>query len=222
MSGTRIEETLAGAIWPRRGEATGKASEPIIVNAGSHLVRDAALCLAGVALLTLSAKVSVPLLPVPMTLQSFAVLSLGAAYGVRLAAISTIVYLACGICGLPVFANTPPLIAGPAYLFGPSGGFLIGFIPAAVFMGLIAEAKLDRSFTATLPCALLAAAMIFACGFLWLAFAARIGANGHGLGTAAAWSKGVAPFLLTDTIKATLTAALFPALWSLIGARADR
>jgi biotin transport system substrate-specific component len=168
MSGTRIEETLAGAIWPRRGEATGKASEPIIVNAGSHLVRDAALCLAGVALLTLSAKVSVPLLPVPMTLQSFAVLSLGAAYGVRLAAISTIVYLACGICGLPVFANTPPLIAGPAYLFGPSGGFLIGFIPAAVFMGLIA------------------------------------------------------PFLLTDTIKATLTAALFPALWSLIGARADR
>ncbi|MFI4995556.1 MAG: biotin transporter BioY [Hyphomicrobiales bacterium] len=222
MSGTEIEDTLAGAIWPRRGEAVDKASEPSLVDSGSRLMRDAALCLAGVTLLTLTAKISVPYLPVPMTLQSFAVLSLGAAYGVRLSAISVIAYLVCGMGGLPVFTGTPPLIAGPAYLLGPTGGFLVGFIPAAMFMGLIAEAKLDRSFSATLPSTLFAAAIILACGFLWLAFAARMGAGRHGLGAPAAWSKGVVPFLLGDTIKAALTAALFPAIWSLIGARPPR
>jgi biotin transport system substrate-specific component len=222
MNGTGIEDTLAGAIWPRRGPAGGQASEPIVARSGSRFLRDAALCLAGVALLTISAKVSVPFLPVPMTLQTFAVLGLGAAYGVRLSVASVIAYLACGLCGLPVFANTPPLIAGPAYLFGPTGGFLIGFLPAAALMGLIAELKLDRSFSATLPCALLADALIFACGFLWLAYAARIGADGHGLGVAAAWSKGVAPFLLGDAVKSALIAATFPAIWSLMGAREAR
>ncbi|SED54272.1 biotin transport system substrate-specific component [Rhizobiales bacterium GAS191] len=216
MSGTGIEDTLASAIWPRRAAVDAAAESR---ESGSHFVRDTALCVAAVALLTLSAKISVPFLPVPMTLQTFAVLSLGAAYGVRLSVISIIVYLACGVGGLPVFANTPPLIAGPAYLFGPTGGFLIGFIPAAALMGLIAEAKFDRSFFAALPCALIADTLIFLCGFLWLAFAARIGANGQGLGMAAAWSKGVEPFLLGDFVKAALTAAVFPAIWSLIGTR---
>jgi biotin transport system substrate-specific component len=216
MDGTRTEDTLAGAIWPRR-VAADPAAEP---RAGSsHLVRDVALCVAAVALLTLSSKISVPFYPVPMTLQTLAVLSLGAAYGVRLSVISIAVYLACGACGLPVFASTPPLIAGPAYLLGPTGGFLIGFFPAAVMMGLIAEAKLDRSVFAALLCALFADALIFLCGFVWLSFAAKIGMS-HGLGMAAAWSKGVAPFLLGDAIKAALTAAIFPAVWSLIGRRA--
>jgi biotin transport system substrate-specific component len=217
MGGTGIEHTLAGAIWPPRTEADPKASAPITTNAGSRFMRDAALCVAGVGLLTLSAKISVPFLPVPMTLQSFAVLCLGAAYGVRLSAITVIAYLFCGLGGLPVFANTPPLLAGPAYFVGPTGGFLLGFLPAAMLMGLIAEAKLDRSFSATLPAALVAVALIFLSGFLWLAFAARIGTGGHGVGAAIAWSKGVMPFLLGDSVKAALTAALFPAIWSVVG-----
>ncbi|MFI5014379.1 MAG: biotin transporter BioY [Hyphomicrobiales bacterium] len=217
MSGTGIEDTLAGAIWPRRAAAATAQTEPLATKGGSHFVRDAALCLAGVALLTVSAKVSVPFSPVPMTLQSLAVLSLGAAYGVRHSVMTVIAYLACGIFGLPVFAAALPPMAGPAYLLGPTGGFLIGFIPAAALMGLIAEARLDRSFSAILPCALLADALILACGFLWLAYAARIGAHGQGLGMAAAWSKGVAPFLLGEGVKVALTAATFPAIWSLIG-----
>ncbi len=219
MSGTGIEHTLAGAMWPRRAVAAPETGAPTIVNSGSRFMRDTVLCIAGVGLLTLSSKVSVPFVPVPMTLQTFAVLCLGTAYGVRLSALAVIAYLACGLAGLQVFANTPPLVAGPAYFLGPTGGFLFGFIPAAMFMGLIAEAKLDRHFWVSLPSALLAATMVFACGFVWLAFAARLGANGHGLGTAAAWSKGVVPFLLGDSIKAALTAALFPAIWSLIGSR---
>jgi biotin transport system substrate-specific component len=217
MGGTGIEHTLAGAIWPRRAEADPKASAPAGASKGSRFMRDAALCFAGVGLLTLSAKISVPFLPVPMTLQSLAVLCLGAAYGVRLSAVTVIAYLACGLGGLPVFANTPPVVPGPFYLLGPTGGFLVGFLPAAMLMGLIAEARLDRSFSATLPVALVAIALIFLCGFLWLAFAAQIGAAGHGVGVAVAWSKGVMPFLLGDSVKAALTAALFPAIWSVIG-----
>jgi biotin transport system substrate-specific component len=218
MNGVRIEHTLAGAIWPRRGVE----ADALRARDGSRFLRDAALCAFGVALLTLSSKVSVPFLPVPMTLQTFAVLCLGAAYGVRLSAITVIAYLAAGLCGLPVFAGTPPLVAGPAYLLGPTGGFLLGFIPAAMFMGLIAEAKLDRHFSLSLPAALVSCAMIFACGFVWLAFAARVGTSGHGLGAALAWRKGVMPFLLGDGVKAALTAALFPAIWSAIGPRPPR
>jgi biotin transport system substrate-specific component len=222
MSGTGVEGTLAGAIWPRGAAAADAMGRPVDAGGGSRFGRDAALCILGTALLALSAKISVPLLPVPMTLQLLAVMCLGAAYGVRLSVFSVIAYLACGIGGLPVFANTPPLIAGPAYLLGPTGGFLISYVPAAALMGLIAEAKLDRSFAAILPCALLAQAIILACGFLWLAFAANVGASSHGIGAAAAWSKGVAPFLLGDLVKAALTAAIFPATWSLIGAGKPR
>ncbi|MBV9569057.1 MAG: biotin transporter BioY, partial [Hyphomicrobiales bacterium] len=78
--------------------------------------------------------------------------------------------------------------------------------------------KLDRSFATMLPCALFANAIILACGFLWLAFVANFGAGGQGIGMAAAWSKGVAPFLLGDAVKAALAAAILPAAWSLLRA----
>ena len=86
MNGVRIEHTLAGAIWPRRGVE----ADALRARDGSRFLRDAALCAFGVALLTLSSTVSVPFLPVPMTLQTFAVLCLGAAYGVRLSAITVV------------------------------------------------------------------------------------------------------------------------------------
>jgi biotin transport system substrate-specific component len=217
MSDTGIEDTLAGAIWPRRAAAVGSMTQPVEAGGSSRFRRDTALCVLATALLVLSAKISVPLLPVPMTLQPLAVMCIGAAYGARLSVISVIAYLACGICGLPVFANTPPLTAAPAYLLGPTGGFLLSYIPAAALMGLVAEARLDRRFTTMLPCALLAEAIILACGFLWLAFAAHVGTSAHGIGAAAAWSKGVVPFLLGDAVKAALTAAIFPVAWSLAG-----
>lgn len=221
MSGTGIEGTLAGTIWPPRPAVAADAVAKS-VKASSRFARDVVLCLIGTALLASSAKVSVPLLPVPMTLQPLAVMCIGAAYGTRLSVISVIAYLVCGMCGLPVFANTPPLLAGPAYLLGPTGGFLLGYIPAAAFMGLIAEAKLDRSFATMLPCALFADAIILACGFIWLAFGANIASGGHGIGAAAAWAKGVAPFILGDALKAALAAALVRASWSLLGSKSAR
>ena len=196
MSGTGIEQTLARAVWYRRAAANGDLIQDL--NASSGRLRETALCLAGTLLLAVSSKISVPLLPVPMTLQPLAVLCIGAAYGTRLSVLTVVAYLISGMLGLPVFANTPPLPAGPLYLLGPTGGFLLSYIPAAAVMGLTAEAKLDRKFLTMLPCALLANAIILACRFFWLAFLTNVETGGHGIGLAAAWSKGVEPFVLGE------------------------
>src|SRR6476660_5754862 len=94
MGGTGMEHTLVGAIWPSQRVADPKARAPAVAKSGSRLGRDAALCALGIGLMTLSAKISVPFLPVPMTLQTLAVLCLGAAYGARLAAITVVLYIA--------------------------------------------------------------------------------------------------------------------------------
>ena len=74
--------------------------------------------------LAISAKIKVPFYPVPMTLQTLAVPLIAAAYGSRLGVITVLAYLAEGALGLPVFTNTPPAVAGPAYFLGPTGGYL--------------------------------------------------------------------------------------------------
>ena len=81
--------------------------------------------------LAIAAKIKVPFYPVPMTLQTLAVLGIAATYGSRLAVITVLAYLAQGALGLPVFTNTPPAVAGPAYFMGPTGGFLLGFVVMA-------------------------------------------------------------------------------------------
>lgn len=184
--------TLADHVWP--------------VNASAGLARFATLALAGTVLLTLSAKAQVPFYPVPMTLQSLAVLLIGAAFGARLAAATLALYLFEGLVGLPVFAG---VTAGPAYMAGPTGGFLIGFLLAAAFAGLCAERGLDRSAPKLLAVMILAHAIIFACGFLWLMAL---------IGSAKAWSAGVEPFALATLLKTLLAAALVPALWKLVPA----
>ena len=92
-------------------------------------------------LLAISAKVQVPFWPVPMTMQTFVVLMLGIAYGSRLGASTGVLYLVEGAIGLPVFAKG----AGIAYLIGPTGGYLIGFVIAMYVVGLLAEKHWDRS-----------------------------------------------------------------------------
>ena len=105
--------TLADALWSPA--------------AGSPAIRAIALAVIGSILLTLSAKIQVPFWPVPMTMQTFVVLVLGVAYGWRLAGATVLLYLAQGALGLPVFAAG----GGPAYMDGPTGGYLVGFLLAA-------------------------------------------------------------------------------------------
>jgi biotin transport system substrate-specific component len=186
---------VAGLIWPAPAGRTGAT-------------RAVLLAIAGACLLTISAKVQVPG-PVPMTLQTLAVLGLGAALGFRLAVASVLLYLVQGALGMPVFANTPPMAPGLAYLAGPTGGFLLGFILAAGLVGLAADRGLMRrpvAFAAVLGVSLLA---LLGTGWLFLALLATVG-TGSGVGFARAFQVGVEPFLLGEGIKLAIAALGFP------------
>lgn len=189
--------TYADLVWPRR---TGGSLA---------VVRGIVLAVLGACLLTLSAKVQVPG-PVPMTLQTLAVLILGAVLGCRLALASVVLYLVEGALGAPVFANTPPLASGIAYFVGPTGGFLVGFAGAAAFVGLAADRGLIHRPFAFAFILLAAEVLIFLAGFLWLAFAAKMTTGASGLGPIRAFSLGVQPFFLGETIKLLLGAIGLP------------
>jgi biotin transport system substrate-specific component len=184
-------------------------------------LRAVLLVIVGSALLIISAKIKVPFYPVPMTLQTFAVMAIAAAYGAPLAVATVLVYLAEGMFGLPVFTNTPPAIAGPAYFLGPTGGFLVGFVIAAMIVGLAADRGHDRSPVRLFLYMLVADIVIFALGFAWLSWFAQLSSGATGLGPAAAWTGGVLPFLLADLVKIALAACLIPAAWLLVNPKSD-
>ena len=188
--------SLAVHLWP---------------SAGSRVVRNIALLVLGCALLWVSAKVKVPFWPVPMTLQTFAVMAIAAAYGARLGVATVVAYLAAGMAGLPVFTNTPPEMAGPAYLLGPTGGFLIGFIAAAFIVGYAADRGWDRSVPKLLVAMVAADAVVFALGLAWLGVA--VPALGYSWGLIEA---GLFPFLLGDLLKVLIAALAIPAAWRLL------
>ena len=181
--------TLADAVW-----------SPM---AGSLAVRAIALALIGTALLTVSAKIQVPFWPVPMTMQTFVVLVLGMAYGWRLAGATVLLYLAQGAIGLPVFAGG----GGIAYMAGPTGGYLAGFLLAAVAVGWLAEHGWDRSMPRTLAAMLIGTGIIFACGLAWLSSL---------IGLPQAVSAGLVPFLLGEAVKVALATAILPFAWRLL------
>ncbi len=154
----------------------------------------------GVALLTLSAKVQVPFWPVPMTLQTFAVLTLSAGYGARLGTATLLSYVAIGAVGIPVFASG----AGPLYLLGPTGGYVAGFIVASALIGWLADRGTGRT---VLPALFMFAAgeiVIFGLGAGWLASL---------MGASKAISAGVLPFLPGEALKIGLAAAVSVAAW---------
>lgn len=173
----------------------------------ARLAKDAALVLGGIALLTLAAKIRVPMWPVPITMQTFAVLVLGTGLGLRLGLMSVLGYLALGAVGFTVFTGEA---AGLAYIAGPTGGFLAGFALAAAAMGALARRGWDRSVAGMAGAMLIGTAIVYAVGLGWMAhlFAAE-----HGL----AWvvQKGMLPFLPGDALKLALAALVVPGLWKL-------
>ena len=196
--------------------AHGAALAPTLLPArGDRTLQETALVLAGTALLVISAKISVPFYPVPMTLQTLAVMAIAAAYGLRLGTMTVVAYLAEGLVGLPVFTATPPAPAGPLYFLGPTGGFLVGFIALALIVGYAADRGWDRSFARLFGAMIAADVVVFILGFAWLALFAQAGSH-TGIGFAGAWTYGVMPFLLGDLLKIALAAALVPATWGLI------
>jgi biotin transport system substrate-specific component len=157
----------------------------------------------GTLILWASAKISVPFYPVPMTLQTGAVVLIGAAYGARLGLATLLLYLAEGAIGLPVFQGTPQQGIGLAYMAGPTGGYLLGFAVAAFVVGALVERGFDRSPFRLFGAMLVGDAIIFALGLLWL-------------GSVIGWDKpvlslGLYPFILGDLVKMALAACLVSA-----------
>jgi biotin transport system substrate-specific component len=164
---------------------------------------------AGTALLTLSAKIKLPLPYVPMTLQTLVVLLIGAAYGWRLGVATIMAYLGEGAVGLPVFAGP---IGGLAPLIGPTAGYLFGFVAAAFITGWLSERGWDRSVAWLFIAMGIGHIVILAAGFAWLAFGIKLGVE-------KAWLVGVVPFIAASVIKNALGAVLIPAIRRLVDRR---
>jgi len=184
-----MHSVLVSALWPQRNDS---------------LVFKSTAVIAGSLLLALSSKLQVPFWPVPMTMQTLVVLTIGMALGPRLALATLGLYLLQGAVGLPVFAGTPEKGLGLAYMAGPTGGYLAGFVVAAVLVGKLAERRWDRHPLTTAAAMLAGMAVIYALGTAWLA---------GFVGIEKALQFGVLPFLLADALKIMLATALMPLAW---------
>ncbi len=167
---------------------------------------DIALVLAGSVLIAASAQAAVhlPFTAVPITGQTFAVLLVGGLFGARRGVATVLAYIGEGAIGLPVFANGA---AGAAYLAGPTGGYLIGFVAAAWIVGRLAQRGWDRRFVTTAAAMTLGTVAIFLCGMSW--YAAFVGPL-H------VFAGGLLPFLPGAIVKIVLAAALLPSGWKVL------
>jgi biotin transport system substrate-specific component len=178
----------------------------------TRLVSTVFTVLLGSVLITLAAKINVPTWPVPVTLQSFAVAALAAAFGWRIGMATVIAYLLEGAAGLPVFATG----GGIAYLMGPTGGFLLGFIPMAYIIGRAADLGASARLGMLVLAMLIADAVLFSLGFLWLL---TLGAAASWLDPAnlvgSAFAKAVQPFLVWDGLKMLFAALTVTGIFTL-------
>lgn len=175
----------------------------------ARFAAQAALVVAGTLILTIAAKTRVPLGLVDINLGTLAVMGLGVAYGWRLALVTLIAYLVEGAAGLPVFQGTPERGIGLAYMVGPTGGYLLGYIAAAVIAGWAADRGFDRNPLKLGAALLVGEALVLGLGFAWLATL---------IGAEKAWLGGVAPFVYGDLVKVALVAVAAPAVWSVFSA----
>lgn len=175
------------------------------------LLRQAGLVIAGTALLAGAAQVSVPMFPVPMSLQTLAISLIGLSYGARLATITLLAYLAEGALGMPVFSNGA---AGLPYMMGPTGGFLAGFVMMAFLTGWLAENGLGRGPVRLFFAALIPAMLLYVPGAAWLAGVTPLDAQG-------AISAGVTPFVLGDIVKSAVAALVVVGGWQALRRRRD-
>jgi biotin transport system substrate-specific component len=189
-----LQPTLASTLWPSSTK-TGA-------------LRAAVLMVLGTVALWLSAKIQVPLYPVPITMQTLVVLVIGVAYGWKLGGATVLLYLAEGAVGLPVFAGTWSEGGGFHHLYGPTAGYLVGFAVAAAICGRLAERGWDRSLVKAGGAMVIGNLVIYALGLAWLAIQ---------IGMADALKYGLLPFLVGDALKILLGACLLPGTWRLVG-----
>jgi biotin transport system substrate-specific component len=165
----------------------------------------------GIAFLIIAAKIKLilPFSPVPVTLGTFAVLTIGTTYGQRLGLMTIFGYLLIGMLGFDVFANSSAEANGLTYMLGGTGGYLIGYCFAVMALGFIAKLDWDRNIFKLGAALVFANILIYAPGLLWL-------------GQLYGWDQPIiawvlTPFIIGDLLKLALTASLIPLIWKLIG-----
>jgi len=167
---------------------------------------DIGLIIFGSLFVAISSQIAfyLPFTPVPITGQTFAVLIIGAVLGSKRGGWSLVLYVLEGILGLPVFAGAT---GGMAVLFGPTAGYLIGFIPAVILVGYLSEKGYDRNWISMLFALFLGLAVIYLFGIIRLfSF----------VGKEKVFLLGVAPFLVGDVLKIGMVMILIPSGWKLL------
>ncbi len=207
--------SLAAAPAPRTPQVLADLVTPARPRVLAVAV-DAALVLTGAALVALTAQLTVPFWPVPLTAQTLAVLLIGTALGPVRGAGALALYVLVGVLGLPVFAGG----AHGSLLALTSGGYLVGFVVAAALVGWLARRAWDRRLTGMLVAFLAGTATIYAVGLPWLYLSLQHlgagvwhGAMGFDTLLGATLGAGLMPFLLGDLVKAIAAAVLVPLAW---------
>lgn len=197
MAYTLTDQTLTERLWP----ATGTALR----------IKQAVLVMLGILVLATAAKIKLPIppSPVPVTMGTFAVLTIGAAYGPRLGLTTILGYMLIGALGFDVFASSTAEKNGLTYMMGGTGGYLVGYVLATLALGYAARRGMDRSVPGMAGAMLLGNVLIYVPGILWLAHLYT-------------WEKpilewGLTPFVIGDLMKLALAALLVPAAWKLVG-----
>lgn len=182
----------------------------------ARLASNLATVVLGTLLITICAKINVPVWPVPVTLQGFAIAALAAAFGLRIGVATVALYLLEGAVGLPVFATG----GGLAYLVGPTGGFLIGFLVMAAIIGYAAD-KGASGKPLTLFAAMVAAdAVLLVLGFVWLlALSGSAGWIDQNNVVASAFAGAIQPFVIWDILKMALAALTVTGAWNILAKR---
>jgi biotin transport system substrate-specific component len=188
-------------------------SEAILPSEGNALmVKRVALVVIGIAALAIAAKIRVPFWPVPITMQTFVVLTVGAAYGMRLGVATLLGYLLVGALGFDIFTSSSAEKYGLEYMMGGTGGYLVGFVLAAGVLGWLARRGWDRSIVKMAAAMLIGNAIIYVPGVLWLGY---LYAGSQGWATVLDW--GLWPFLAGDALKLALAAMILPLAWKAVG-----
>jgi biotin transport system substrate-specific component len=156
--------------------------------------RTALTVIVGAALMTLAAKVQVPFWPVPMTLHTLAVMTFAVAFGPRIAVSIFLTYLAAGVVGLPVLSGSPERGVGLAYMVGPTGGYLLGYLVASWLVGRLALGKGTFGRVGAMLAGMLP---VYAIGAAWLTIYVPVDR---------VLTVGVMPFLLGDLVKISVVA----------------
>ncbi|WEX85794.1 biotin transporter BioY [Sinorhizobium garamanticum] len=168
-----------------------------LVEHRAQIARTCFIVLAGVALMTLAAKIQVPFWPVPMTLHTLAVMAFTVYFGPRIAVSIFLAYLVAGALGFPVFSGSPERGIGLAYMVGPTGGYLAGYLIASWLVGWLASGK---RLLGRLAAMLIGISVVYAFGVAWLALY---------IPAAQLLAVGVLPFLLGDLVKIVVVAVGF-------------